>query len=212
MSEVRNPVPSDIAFSSAVKAAQTERNSRSIYARMEDNGSWPVDLSPDLVRFIESRKTAFLATASADGQPYIQHRGGPAGFLKVLDRRTVGFADYAGNRQYITIGNLSENTKAHLFLIDYNLHQRVKLWGRIRVVEDDRDLMARLSSPDYRARVERAMLFTVDTWDVNCPQHIPNLVEPEPLQALIAERDLKIAALERDIEELKRRVERPVQE
>ncbi|CZT37135.1 pyridoxamine 5'-phosphate oxidase family protein [Rhizobium sp. 9140] len=211
MPEVRNPVPSDVAFSSAVKAAQTERHSRAIYARMEDNGSWPVDLSPDLVRFIESRKSAFLATASADGQPYIQHRGGPAGFLKVLDRRMVGFADYAGNRQYITIGNLSENPKAHLFLIDYNLRQRVKLWGRIRVVEGDQDLMTRLTPPDYRARVERAMLFTVDTWDVNCPQHIPHLVEPEPLQALIAERDLKIAALERDIEDLKRRV-LPVQE
>lgn len=212
MSEIRNPVPSDVAFTSAVKAAQTRRNSRAAYARMEDHGSWPVDLSPDLVRFIESRKSAFLGTASAEGQPYIQHRGGPAGFLKVLDPRTVGFADYAGNRQYITIGNLSENPKAHLFLIDYDLRQRVKLWGRVLVVEGDRDLIARLSPPDYRARIERAMLFTVETWDVNCPQHIPHLVEPEPLRAAIAERDLKIAALERDIEELKRRGDRPVQE
>ncbi|MCY1666698.1 pyridoxamine 5'-phosphate oxidase family protein [Rhizobium sp. SL86] len=210
MSDVRNSVASDVAFSSAVKAAQTLRNSRATYERMEEHGSWPVDLSPDLVRFIESRRSAFLSTASADGQPYIQHRGGPAGFLKVLDRRTIGFADYAGNRQYITIGNLSENPKAHLFLIDYDLRQRVKLWGRMRVVEGDQELMARLSPSDYRARVERAMLFTVEAWDVNCPQHIPHLVAPEIVQDAIAERDMKIAALEREIDALKNQMERPV--
>jgi len=170
---------SDIAFTPAVKAIQTAKGSRPAYARLEASGAWPTAITADLAAFIESRTTAFLATATADGQPYVQHRGGPPGFLRVLDARTIAFVDFTGNRQYITAGNLSENSKAHLFLIDYAARQRVKLWGTARVVENDPALMARLMPPDYRARPEQVILFTVEAWDANCPQHIPRLVEAE---------------------------------
>src|SRR5262249_14153939 len=139
---------------------------------------------------------AFLATVSSAGAPYIQHRGGPKGFIKVLDEKTLGFADYAGNRQYITLSNLAENDRAYLFLLDFARRRRIKLWGRARVVEDDPALLARLIDPDYRARPERAILFTVEAWDVKCPQHTPaRSTEAEIDEATAALRD-RIAALE----------------
>ena len=170
------PYTSDIAFTPAVKRLQTLKGSRPAYARMEEAGSWESHITPELQAFIEAQDSVFLATANTSGQPYIQHQGGPPGFLKVLDDRTIGFVDFAGNRQYITLGNLAGNPKAHLFLIDYERRQRIKVWGELRAVEDDAALLARLMPPNYRARGERVLLFTVTAWDANCPQHIPRRV------------------------------------
>ncbi len=153
-------------------------------------------MTPELATFIAELDTAFLATVSADGAPYIQHRGGPQGFIKVLDEKTFGFADYAGNRQYITLSNLAENDRAYLFLLDFARRRRIKLWGRARVVEDDPALLARLIDPGYRARPDRAILFTVEAWDANCSQHITaRFTEAEIEEATAALRD-RIAALE----------------
>jgi predicted pyridoxine 5'-phosphate oxidase superfamily flavin-nucleotide-binding protein len=163
-------------FSAAVRAEQARRGSRESVARQAAAGRFARELSADVIAFIAGRDSAYLATASADGQPYVQHRGGPAGFLRVLDARTVAFADYAGNKQYISIGNLAENERAFLFLMDYAAGRRLKLWGRARVVDGDPELFARLTDPGYGARIERAIVFTVSACDWNCSQHIPRLV------------------------------------
>lgn len=194
---------SDIAFTPTVKALQTRKGSRASYARMEERGAWESRITPDLARFIEAQTSVFLATANTEGQPYIQHRGGPAGFLRVLDEKTIGFADFAGNRQYITQGNLADNPKAHLFLIDYAYRRRVKIWGGARVVEGDSDLMSRLFPEGYKARPEQATLFTVSAWDENCPQHIPQRLEAADVSLALAERDRRIAALEAEIKSLR---------
>ena len=188
------PTPSDIVFSPAVKAAQTARGSRPLFARMEETRPWADRIPPDLAAFIGVQTSVFLGTASRSGQPYIQHRGGPPGFLHVLDERRIGFADLAGNRQYITLGNLSENPQATLFLIDYEQAARVKLWGTAQVVENDPALLATLAPP--KGRPERAILFTVQAWDANCPQHIPRRIDLDRAAALLAERDARIAELE----------------
>ncbi|MBL8359082.1 MAG: pyridoxamine 5'-phosphate oxidase family protein [Rubrivivax sp.] len=190
---------SDVAFTDTVKAIQARKGSRAAYARMEAGGSWEQAITPDLRREIEAQTSVFIATASADGQPYIQHRGGPAGFLRVLDEHTVGFVDYAGNRQYITQGNLEENSKAHLFLIDYAHQRRIKVWGTARVVEGDEDLVRRLMPQGYRARPEQVVLFTVTAWDVNCPQHIPQRIDAADVREALASRDRRIAELEAEI-------------
>lgn len=194
---------SDVAFTDSVKAVQTRKGSRRAYARMEEGGSWETRITPELKEFIEAQRSVFLATASAKGQPYIQHRGGPAGFLHVLDDHTIGFVDFAGNRQFITVGNLAENPKAHLFLMDYGHRQRVKIWGEARVVEDDAGLTARLMPPGYKARAEQLILFSVFAWDANCPQHIPQFLEAEDVAAALAERDRRIEALEAEIRQLR---------
>ena len=162
---------SDIVFPPAARRAQAERGSVRAYEKRIVAG-FPDRVTAELASFITELDTAFLATVSAAGAPYIQHRGGPKGFIKVLDEKTLGFADYAGNRQYITISNLAENDRAYLFLLDFARQRRIKLWGRARVVEDDPALLARLSDAGYRARPERAILFTIEAWDVNCSQHI----------------------------------------
>ena len=190
---------SDVAFTPSVKAVQTRKGSRRGYARVEERGAWQTRITPELARFIEAQTSIFLATVNAQGQPYIQHRGGPAGFLRVLDDKTVGFADFAGNRQYITQGNLADNPKAHLFLIDYAQRKRVKIWGEVRVVEGDDELTARLMPEGYRARPEQAILFTVSAWDANCPQHIPQRFEAADVAAALAERDRRIEALQAEI-------------
>lgn len=194
--------PSDVAFTDTVKAIQTRKGSRSAYARMEAGGSWEQAISEDLKAEIEAQTSVFLATANADGQPYIQHRGGPAGFLRVLDEHTIAFADFAGNRQYITQGNLAENPRAHLFLIDYAQRRRIKLWGTARVVEGDEALLRRLMPPGYRARPEQVVLFTVTAWDVNCPQHIPQRFEAADVQAALDSRDRRIAELDAEVARL----------
>jgi predicted pyridoxine 5'-phosphate oxidase superfamily flavin-nucleotide-binding protein len=198
MSTVGRP-PSDVAFSDAVKAVQTRLGSRRAYARLETGDGWETTIGPDLAAFIAEQRSFFMATASAAGQPYIQHRGGPKGFLRVLDERTLAFADFRGNRQYVSLGNLSENDKVCLFLIDYAHQQRVKVWGRARVVENDPSLVERLTVQGYKARPERAIVIDVATWDANCPQHIPVRVDAEDVEAALASRDRRIAELEAEL-------------
>ena len=193
---------SDVAFTPTVKAIQARKGSRQAYARSEERG-WQQDISPDLAAFIAAQTSVFLATANAEGQPYIQHRGGPAGFLNVLDRRTIGFADFSGNRQFISQGNLADNNRAFLFLIDYMLRQRIKIWGEARVVENDPDLLARLMPEGYKARPEQVILFTVSAWDANCPHHIPQRFEAADVAAILSERDKRIATLEAEIVKLR---------
>ncbi|HTO83213.1 MAG TPA: pyridoxamine 5'-phosphate oxidase family protein [Methylomirabilota bacterium] len=194
---------SDVAFTPTVKAIQTRKGSRRGYASREQRGSWETRITPDLAAFIAAQTSVFLATANADGQPYIQHRGGPAGFLRVLDDKTIGFVDFAGNRQYITQGNLADNPQAFLFLIDYAHRQRIKIWGNARVVEGDAELMGKLMPAGYEARPEQVILFTVSAWDSNCPQHIPQRFDAEDVAAALAERDRRIAALEAEIGRLR---------
>jgi predicted pyridoxine 5'-phosphate oxidase superfamily flavin-nucleotide-binding protein len=197
-------VPDDTLFSPMVKAVQTTRGSRAMFAKRAATGAWPPTvITPDLAAFIAAQTSVFLATASADVQPYIQHRGGPAGFLKVLDDTTIGFADFAGNRQYITLGNLAANAKAFLLLIDYAHRRRIKLWGRARVIEGDAALVAELMPDGYRARPEQAILFELAAWDANCPQHIPQRFEAADVASALAARDARIAALEAEIAALK---------
>jgi predicted pyridoxine 5'-phosphate oxidase superfamily flavin-nucleotide-binding protein len=169
--------PSDVAFTPAVKAIQARKGSRRAYARMETGPGWQTAITPELAAFIQAQVSVFLGTANADGQPYIQHRGGPPGFLHVLDEHTIAFADFKGNRQFITQGNLGENPKAHLFLIDYAERHRVKVWGEARIVEDDPELLARLMPKGYEARGEQVLIFHVKAWDTNCSQHIPQRFE-----------------------------------
>ncbi len=194
---------SDIAFTPSVKAVQAARGSRSTYERMEQAGSWATSITPELKSFIEAQTSVFLATANREGQPYVQHRGGPAGILHALNESTIGFADFSGNRQFITLGNLAENPKAHLFLIDYATRRRVKIWGLARAIENDAKLMAHLMPNGYRARPERVVLFTVTAWDINCPQHIPQRAEARDVAVAIAERDQQIAALEAEVTKLR---------
>lgn len=190
---------SDVAFTPAVKAIQERKGSRRGYARMEQNGGWQTTVSEDLKGFLAGLDMFYLGTASAAGQPYIQYRGGPPGFLKVLDERTLAFADFGGNRQYITLGNLSENPKAFLFLMDYANQRRVKLWGEARVVEGDGELMGRLSDPEYPGKVERAIVFTLEAWDVNCPQHIHPRFSEREVQPVVERLQGRIRELEQEI-------------
>ncbi len=192
---------SDIAFTDRVKAIQSRKGSRQYYAKMEQSRGWLTEVTSDLADYIAAQRSFFLATTNAEGQPYIQHRGGPPGFLQVIDRHTLAFADYKGNRQYITQGNLAENPKAFIFLIDYVNRSRVKIWGSAKVIEDQPALMAELMpEPDaYRAHAEQAILFTVEAWDSNCPQHIPQRIDTEDVEALLQERDLRIAELEEQV-------------
>jgi hypothetical protein len=186
---------SDIVFPPAARRAQTERGSARTYEKRIATG-FPDRVTAELASFIGELDTAFLATVSAAGAPYIQHRGGPKGFIKVLDEKTLGFADYAGNRQYITISNLAENDRAYLFLLDFARQRRIKLWGRARVVEGDPALLARLSDAGYRARPERAILFTVEAWDSNCSQHITARFTEAEVAEATAPLLQRIAALE----------------
>jgi predicted pyridoxine 5'-phosphate oxidase superfamily flavin-nucleotide-binding protein len=200
-----NTYSSDVAFTTSVKAVQSRKGSRHAYERVEARGSWQTGITPELQTFIEAQKSVFLATANLDGQPTIQHRGGPAGFLKVLDDKTIAFVDFVGNRQYITLGNLSENPKAHLFLIDYAHRRRIKIWGEARVVEGDDEFVAKLMPQGYKARAEQVILFTVNAWDSNCPQHIPQRIDAADVADALAERDQRIHELEAEIERLRAR-------
>ena len=174
---------SDVAFTPAVKAVQERLGSRRSYASMEQRGGWSDVISDDLAAFIAERDSLYLGTATADGQPYVQHRGGPPGFLRVLDERTLAFADFSGNKQYISMGNLAENDGAFLFLMDYAARRRIKIWGRAEFVEDDPELLDRVTDPDYAGKPQRVLRFHVDAWDVNCPQHIPRLYSEREVEA-----------------------------
>jgi uncharacterized protein len=194
---------SDVAFTPSVKAVQTRKGSRRAYERMEAHGAWHTTITPELAAFIAAQTSVFFATASAEGQPYIQHRGGPAGFLHVLDDKTIGFADFIGNRQYITAGNLAENPKAHLFLIDYAARRRIKIWGKARIVEDDPELLAKLMPQGYAARPGQVILFTLSAWNSNCEQHIPQRFEAADVAEILAERDRRIESLAAEITRLR---------
>lgn len=194
---------SDIAFSPQVKAEQEKRGSRAGYQRMAESRDFDSSITPDIAAILAEADSFFMATASADGQPTIQHRGGPKGFLQVLDNKTLGFADYSGNRQYISVGNLAENPKAHLFIMNYARRKRLKIWCTARVVEDDSALIARLMPKDYSATPERAILFSITAWDRNCPQHIPLKFDAADVERSIMDLQRQIAALQEENAELR---------
>lgn len=198
----RREYPSDIAFTSAVKSIQNQKGSRGSYARMERGEGWQTTVTPDLAEFLADLDMFYLGTANAEGQPYIQYRGGSPGFLKVIDEHTLGFADFGGNRQYVTLGNLSENPKAFIFLMDYANSRRVKLWGTARVVEGDSALEQRLRDPAYPGKVERVILFGVEAWDVNCQQHIHQRFSQRQIAPVIQRLQQRIAQLESEVERL----------
>ena len=185
--------PEDVLFSDAVKAEQARLGSRPMF----EGRDWKTEITDDLRQFLGAIDTFFFATASADGRPYIQHRGGPPGFLMPIGTHTLAFADFAGNRQYITLGHLKENDRAHIFILHFATQQRVKLWGRARVVENDTELMERLVDPAYKARPQRAIVFTLEAWDVNCTQHIV----PRYSEAEIAPGINKLVARIKELEE-----------
>lgn len=198
------PAPtSDVAFTPTVKAIQLRKGSRGAYVRLEEHGGFDSAITPDLAELVAAQRSFFLATANAQGQPYIQHRGGPAGFLHVVDERTLGFVDFKGNRQFITQGNLSDNPRAFIFLIDFATRRRIKLWGTARVVEDDAELLRRLMPAGYKARAEQIVLFTVTAWDENCPQHIPQRFDAADVVRELDERDRRIAELEAELAQLR---------
>ncbi len=195
---------SDIAFTPTVKAIQTKYGSRSAYSKLEAGRGWQTKVTPELESFLADLDMFYLGTANAEGQPYIQYRGGPPGFLKVVDEKTLGFADFGGNRQYITLGNLTENQKAFVFLMDYAHSRRIKLWGTLRVVEDDPALLDQLRDSSYPGKVERAILFTIQAWDVNCPQHIHKRFSQRQIAPVIEMLQSRIAELEAELRQVMR--------
>jgi hypothetical protein len=209
MSEIQT-YSSDVAFTPVVKAIQARKGSREGYANMEQRGGWRTEIDDKLEGFLANTNSFYMATATKDGQPYIQHRGGPKGFVKILDKNTIAFADFAGNQQYLTQGNLSENPKAHIFIMDYAHRRRVKIWGEARVIEDDAALTEALMPKGYRARPEQVIVFKIAAWDTNCPQHIPQKFDAADVAAAmgkasakIEEKDKRIAELEAELAKLK---------
>ena len=197
-----NDFVSDIAFTPSVKTEQEKRGSRDGYNKMAAKRDWRNTVSDDLKTFIAERDSFYLATSSKDGQPYIQHRGGPKGFLRVLDENTLAFADYSGNKQYISVGNLAENDRAYIFLMDYANRRRIKIWGTAKIVEDDAELLARLMPDGYKARPERVFVFTITAWDVNCPQHIVPRYDEELVRQVTEKLTRRVAELEAENERL----------
>ncbi|WP_255247283.1 pyridoxamine 5'-phosphate oxidase family protein [Sphingopyxis sp. GW247-27LB] len=195
---------SDIAFTETVKQLQTRNGSREAYAKMEAGSGWSDRITPQLADFIARQNSFYLATVNADGQPYIQHRGGPRGFLKPIDDRTLGMADFRGNRQFISQGNLLESRKAFIFLMDYANRRRIKIWGEAWMIEGDEALLQTVMPEGYAAAPERVLLFKVTAWDPNCPQHIPRKIDADEVDAMLAERDREIAELKAQIERLQK--------
>ncbi len=201
---------SDIAFTPSIKTVQEQMGSRKQYEKMEERGGWQNRITQDLANFVAERDSLYLATASADGRPYIQHRGGPKGFLHMLDDRTLAFADFAGNRQYISLGNLAENNQAFLFLMDYATQTRIKVWGTAEVIEDDPDLLKQLTDSQYKGKPERIIRFHVQVWDANCRQHIPLKYSQEDVESIVQPLRDRLAALEDGNGILKKRLPKPV--
>ena len=191
--------PEDVMFSPAVKAEQARLGSRASFGDRD----WQTEITDDLRQFLAAIDTFFFATASADGRPYIQHRGGPAGFLKPIGTHMLAFADFAGNRQYITLGHLKENDRAHIFILHFATQQRLKLWGRARVVEDDAELMERLVDPAYKAKPQRAIAFRIEAWDINCRQHIVARYSEAEIAPAVNQLTQRIKELEEEVARLK---------
>jgi predicted pyridoxine 5'-phosphate oxidase superfamily flavin-nucleotide-binding protein len=204
------PPISDIAFTPSVKAVQERMGSRKQYARMEEGDGWSDIITQELVDFLSEVDSMYLATANMDGRPYIQHRGGPKGFLKVLDDRTLAFADFMGNRQYISLGNLAENNQAFLFLMDYATQTRIKVWGTAEVITDDPDLLKQLTDSQYKGKAERVIRFHVEAWDANCRQHIPLKYSQEDVESIVQPLRDRLAALQDENKALKKQL--PVSE
>ena len=194
---------SDIAFTPSVKAEQERRGSRAQYEKIEQGRGWQRTVTAELAAILAVTRSFYLGTASAAGQPYIQHRGGPPGFLKAIDGQTLAFADLAGNRQYITIGNLAENPRAFIFVMDYARQRRVKIWGRAHVVENDDRLLGVLRPDQGHLIAERSVLFSVEAWDRNCRQHIPQLVPIEDAEAALHSLKQRIAELEGELQRVR---------
>ncbi len=194
---------SDIAFTPSVKSAQQFRGSRANYERMEQRGGWQHEVTSDLAAFIAQRDSFYLGTASADGQPYIQHRGGPKGFLKVVNETTLGFGDFVGNAQYISVGNLDENNKSFIFLMDYPNRRRIKIWGTSEIVEGDNDLQQKLADEDYQGKPQRAFLFHIKAWDANCPKHIAPRWTEDEISPMVETLKDRIDELERENQRLR---------
>lgn len=197
---------SDIAFTDTVKQLQARNGSRDAYAKMEERGGWSERITPQLAAFIAQQNSFYLATVNTMGQPYIQHRGGSRGFLKPIDDRTLGMADFRGNRQFISQGNLLESRKAFIFLMDYANRRRIKMWGEAWMIEDDDALMQTVMPKGYAAVPERVLLFKVSAWDSNCPQHIPRKIDADKVDAILARRDREIADLKAQVKGLRQRV------
>ena len=197
---------SDVAFSGTVKQVQAERGSRAAYAHQEARGGFDTEVTPDLAGFLAEVDTAFLATANAEGQPYVQHRGGPRGFIQVIDASTIGFLDLPGNRQYVTTGNLRDNDRVCLFLIDYARRLRVKVWGHARAVPASDPAAATLTSANAPTRVEQAILITVTAWNANCPKHIPRKVDAAEAEQVIESLERRLEALELENRTLRSRL------
>ena len=212
MTQAARHYVSDVAFTPAVKAVQSQLGSRKGYANMERSRGWAQKITDDLREFIARRDSFYLGTASALGQPYIQHRGGPPGFLKVLDDRRLAFADFGGNRQYISVGNLSDNNQAFIFLMDYANRRRVKIWGWGEVIEDDPELLEQLADPYYTGKPERAFVFHVEAWDVNCPQHITQRFTSEEISPLVEQLRSRIVELEAENQRLRHTQQEPLDE
>lgn len=193
---------SDVAFTDAVKQLQARNGSRDTYAKVEARGGWSDRITPQLADFIARQNSFYLATVNAEGQPYIQHRGGPRGFLKPVDDQTLAMADFRGNRQFISQGNLLESRKAFIFLMDYANRRRIKIWGEAWMVEDDEALLRSVMPEGYAAAAECVLLFRVSAWDPNCPQHIPRKIDADEVEAMLAERDREIAELKARIDRL----------
>lgn len=192
----------EIAFTPEVKAAQERRGSRQTYEKYIASGAANDTITPKIEEFIAELDGFYLGTVSSNGYPYIQFRGGAPGFLKVLDEKTLGFADFTGNVQYITVGNLSGNDKAFLFLMDYRYRKRIKIWGHAESVENDPALIQRLQVPGYSAQVERAILFHVEAISENCPQHIPIRYSEAEVEAMTRSLRDRIAELEQQLSNL----------
>lgn len=195
--------PSDIAFTDSVKAIQSSKGSRESYAVVEEGQGWETEVTPQLAAFLAELDMFYMSTANAVGQPYIQYRGGAPGFLKVVDKKSLGFADFGGNRQYVTLGNLADNSKACIFLMDYVNRRRIKLWGNARVIEDDSELIEQLRDSSYPKYPERAILFDLEAWDVNCSQHIHRRIPHKLVAPKLQQLQERIEELESEIAKLK---------
>lgn len=190
---------SDVIFSDTVKAFQEKMGSRALFERLEAKGGFQREILDNISSFIGKQDSFYFATAGADGQPHVQHRGGPKGFLKVLDATTLAFADFSGNQQYVSAGNITENPKVQVFLMDYPNRTRIKVFGTARVVEDDPALIEQLAIEGYEGIPERAIVIDVQAWDANCPKHITRRYTEDQIEKVMAKLDIRIHELEAEI-------------